>query len=120
MESTGLYEDSKTGRLKQLNRNVRANYFSSTVVGEITYGLGHSYCKGAPGTIGPNQMVNLVVTENLEVVMNNVTIRENFQTGDIEVLEMGTTIRAPAWQDQGLITDFGTLTAKNCPALGER
>ena len=64
-------------------------------------------------------MANLVITENLKVVMKDVTVRESFQTGDIEVLEMGTAIRAPAWQDQGLITDFGTITTKNrrvpCP-----
>ena len=57
-------------------------------------------------------MENLLVTENLEVVTKKVTIRESFQTGDIKVLEMGMSIRAPSWQDQGLITEFGTIMAR--------
>ena len=89
------------------------NYFSSTVVGEIYYAKGYLHCNGDVGTVGPNQVMNLLVTENLKVVVKKVTIRGNFRTGDIEVLEMRTTVRAPAWQNQGLITDFGTLTRKN-------
>ena len=57
-------------------------------------------------------MENLFITESLEVVTKRVTIRENFCTGDMTVLEIGAYILAPSWQGEGIITDFGTLLLK--------
>ena len=34
-------------------------------------------------------MLNLFVTESLEVVAKGVTVRENFHTGDMTVLDIG-------------------------------
>ena len=57
-------------------------------------------------------MENLLVTESLEVVTKRVTIRENFHTGEMTVLEIRAYILAPSWQGEGIITDFGTLLLK--------
>ena len=57
-------------------------------------------------------MKSLLVMENIEIVTKKVTIRESFQTGDLEVLEMGTSIRVPLWQGNGIITEFRTITAR--------
>ena len=57
-------------------------------------------------------MESLLVTESLEVVTKRVTVRENFHTGDMTVLETGGYIPAPSWQEEGIITDFGTLLSK--------
>ena len=92
--------------------SAETNYIYSAVVGELTYSQAHSHCKGTFRSIGPNHMENLYVTKSLEVVTKRVTIRENFHTRDMTVLEIGAYIPAPFWQGQGIITDFGTLLPK--------
>ena len=56
-----------------------------------------------------NRMESLFVTESLEVTIRTVTVREEFDTGDIVVKENGVSILAAYRQDLGMITDFGTL-----------
>ena len=60
-------------------------------------------------------MESLLVTESLEVVTKRVTVRENFCTRDMTVLETGGYIPAPSWQGEGIITNFGTLLLKRRP-----
>ena len=57
-------------------------------------------------------MENLLITESLEIITRKVTIRESFQTSDLKVLEMGTSILVPSWQDNGIIAEFRTITAR--------
>ena len=59
-----------------MNMSAETNYFYSTVVEELHYGYTHSSCKGAFGNIDPNDMASLLVTESLEVVAKEVTVRE--------------------------------------------
>ena len=47
-------------------------------------------------------MVSLLTTENLEVTIQPVTIREDFDSGDLVVLEHGVSIPAQFRQDQGV------------------
>ena len=94
MESTGFFRDPAAEKSHKLNRSAETNYFYSTVVGELSYTYAHSLCKGAFGNIGPNDMASLLVTESLEVVEKGVTVRENFHTGDMTVLETGKYIPA--------------------------
>ena len=55
-------------------------------------------------------MDNLLAIEDLEVTMRRVTIREDFNSGDVMVLENGVSIPAQFRQDSGVIADFGMLT----------
>ena len=112
MDITGFFRDPAAKRHRILNMSAETNYFYSVVVGELTYSQAHSHCKGAYGNIGPDNMANLFVTESLEVVTKGVTVRENFHTGDMMVLEIGACIPAPSWQGEGIITDFRTLLLK--------
>ena len=112
MDFRGLYRDSGAGKHCRLNMSAEVNYFYSVVEGELTYSQAHSHCKGTFGNIGPDHMESLLVTESLEVVTKRVTVRENFHTGDMTVLETGGYIPAPSWQGEGIITDFGTLLLK--------
>ena len=112
MELTGFFRDPVTRLRHRLNHSAETNYFYSTVVGEFTYGQAHSHCKGTYGSIGPNHMSDLFITENLEVTTKIVTIRENFHNGDMMVLENGAYIPATLRQGQGIVTDFGTLLLK--------
>ena len=59
--------------------------------------------------INGNRMESLFVTESLEVTIRTVTVREEFDTGDIVVRENGVSIPAKYKQDQGMVADFGTL-----------
>ena len=78
MELTGFFRDPVTRMWHRLNHSMEANYFYSTVVGELTYSEAHSHCRGTYGNIGPNHMSDLFVTENLEVTTKIVKIQENF------------------------------------------
>ena len=62
-------------------------------------------------------MSSLFVTENLEVTVKTVTVREMFDNWDIMVIENGTYILATLRQGQGVIADFGTLLLKQCQVL---
>ena len=55
-------------------------------------------------------MASLLVTESLEVVAKGVTVRENFHTGDMTVLDIGKHIPRPSWQGEGIVTEFVTLS----------
>ena len=92
MELTGTFRDPLTRIRHQLNHSVETNYFTTTVVGELTYSEGHSHCKGTHASIGRNHMSNLFVTENLEVITKAVTVRGRFDNGDKIVLENGAYI----------------------------
>ena len=74
IELTGTFRDPLTRIRYRLNHSVETNYFTTTVVGELTYSEGHSHCKGTYGNIGWNHMSNLFVTENLEVISKTVTV----------------------------------------------
>ena len=56
-----------------------------------------------------NRMESVFVTESLEVTTRTVTVREDFNSGDIVVRENGVSIPAAFRQEQGVIADFGTL-----------
>ena len=57
-------------------------------------------------------MDNLLAIEDLEVTMRRVTFREDFNSGDMVVLENGVSIPAQFRQDSGVVADFGTLTVQ--------
>ena len=56
-----------------------------------------------------HRMESLLTTESLEFTLRTVTIREEYDTGDIIVREKGISIPAAYKQDIGMLTDFGTL-----------
>ena len=114
MELTGIFRDPLTRVKHQLNQSLETNYFATTVVGELTYDKEHAHCKGVNANIGREHMSSLFVTENLEVTVKTVTVREMFDNWDIMVIENGAYIPATLRQGQGVIADFGTLLLKQC------
>ena len=79
------------------------------VIGSLSYDGSHSHCIGMDSHVDSNRRESLFVTESLEVTIRTVTIREEFNTGNIIVKENGVSILAAYKQDTGMITDFGTL-----------
>ena len=59
--------------------------------------------------INGKHMVSLLVTESLEVTMKKVTVREDFDSGDILVTDNGISVATTLRQGQGVVADFGTL-----------
>ena len=60
-------------------------------------------------SLNGKKMVSLFVTENLEVTVRLVTVQEEFDSGDLVVMENGVSIPAVFRQEQGVIANFGTL-----------
>ena len=58
------------------------------------YEKGHAYCKGSDASINREHMMSLFVTENLEVTVKTVTVRERFNNRYIMVIENGAYILA--------------------------
>ena len=109
MASTRIFQDPVSRTKHHLNTKLEVNNFTSTVVGSLTYKGGHSHCVGMDTSINRRQMSSLFITESLEVTMRTVTVREDFDSGDIVVRENGVSIPAAFRQEQGVIADFGTL-----------
>ena len=78
-------------------------------MGSLSYNGGHPHCKGMDSSVKGRLVSSLLVTESLEVTVREVTIQEDFDTGDIVVKDNGVSIPAAFRQDQGMLTDFGTL-----------
>ena len=50
MELMGIFRDLLARMRHRLNHSADTNYFSTTVLGELTYSEAQSYCKGPKGT----------------------------------------------------------------------
>ena len=55
------------------------------------------------------RVASLLTTENLEFTIRTVTVREEYDTGDIVIKENGVSIPAAYKQNTGMNTDFRTL-----------
>ena len=105
----GTFTDPTSRAKHELNTKLEINHFATTVVGAILYDDSHSFCQGMQANLNGHKMDSLLATENLEVIMQKVTIREDFDSGDLVVLEKGVSIPAQFQQEQGGIAYFGTL-----------
>ena len=112
MGSTGVYEDKKTGRKIHFSHQAETRHIIQTLVGKFQYADGKASCEGAPGTMGTWKLEGMLVTEGLAIRADKVTVRENFKTGSVEILELGITIRVLKWRKEGLRTEFGIIARK--------
>ena len=55
------------------------------------------------------RVASLLTTENLEFTIRTVTVREEYNIGDIVIKENGVSIPSAYEQNAGMNTDFGTL-----------
>ena len=92
MAATGTFTDPVLGARHKLNTNLETNNFATTVVGVILYNSSYSICEGMQASLNGHKKECLLTRENLEVTMQKVTIREDFDSGDLVVLEHGVSI----------------------------
>ena len=100
MAATGTFTDPVSGAKHKLNTKLETNNFTTTIVGVILYDDSHSFCQGMQTNLNGHKMDSLLTTENLEVTMQKVTIREDFDSGDLVVLKNRVSIPAQFWQEQ--------------------
>merc|ERR1712112_460260 len=106
LAATGTFMDPKSGANHDLNTKLEIIYFSTTVIGALSYDNSHLFCQGMQANINGHRMNNLLPIEDLEVTMQRVTIREDFNSGDTVVLENGVSIPVQFRQDSEVIADF--------------
>ena len=94
LAATGTFMDPKSGAKHDLNTKLEINHFSTTVVGSISYDNSHVFCQGMQANLNGHRMDDLLAVEDLEVSMQRVTIREDFNSGDMVVLENRVSIPA--------------------------
>ena len=94
LAATGTFMDPKSGAKHNLNTKLEINHFSTTVVGSISYDNSHVFCQGMQANLNGHRVKDLLAVEDLEVTMQRVTIREDFDSGDMIVLENGVSIPA--------------------------
>ena len=94
LAAMGTFMDPKSGAKHDLNTKLEINHFSTTVIGALYYDNSHSFCQGMQANLNRHRMDNLLAIENLEVTMRRVTIREDFDSRDMVVLENGVSIPA--------------------------
>ena len=56
-----------------------------------------------------HRIESLLTTESLEFSIRTVTVREEYDTGDIIIRENGVSIPATYKQNGGMTTNFGNL-----------
>ena len=61
------------------------------------------------------RIVSLLVTKSLEVTVKIVTVREDFDSGDILVTDNGISVAATLRRGQGVVANFGTLLLRQQP-----
>ena len=79
------------------------------VEGAITYDGTDSHCSGKDSMVDGERVASLLTTESLEFTIRIVTVREEYDTGDIVIKENGVSIPAAYKQNLGMNTNFGTL-----------
>ena len=104
-----MYLDSSSGIQHTLMPNVEVNYLQSVVDGPLTYDGSGPHCSGKDSMVDGHRIGSLLTTESLEFTIRVVTVREEYNTGDIIIWENGVSILAANKQKGGMTTDFGTL-----------
>ena len=104
-----VYLDSKSGIQHTLTPGVEVNYLQSVVEGSITYNGADPHCSGKDSMVDGQRIKNLLTTESLEFTIREVTVRKEYEIGDIIIRENGVSIPAAYKHDGGITTDFGTL-----------
>ena len=87
-----MYLDSSSGIQHTLMPNVEVNYLQSVVEGSITYDGSDPHCSGKDLMVDGHRIKSLLTTESLEFTIRVVTVREEYDTGDIIIRENGVSI----------------------------
>ena len=105
--SARVYYDPSSGFQHTL-QNREVNYIQTVVEGALTYDSSHPQCSGKDTNVDRHRVASLVTTESLEITIRMVTVREEYETGDLVIKENGVSIPAVFQNSRGMTTDLGT------------
>ena len=106
----GVFTDPKQGTEHPFSDRSEVHYFESTPHGSLWYDETYAYCTGTDAKVSSGHRIQSLLTlESLEFTMREVTVREEFDTGDVIIRENGVAIPAAYRATEGMTTDFGTL-----------
>ena len=106
----GVFTDPRQGTEFSFNDRAEVHYFESTPHGSLWYDETYAYCTGTDAKVSSGHRIQSLLTlESLEFTMREVTVREEFATGDVIIRENGVAIPAAYRGTEGMTMDFGTL-----------
>ena len=94
MAATRTFLDPVPRVKHQQNTNREVSNFDTTVVGRTLYEGSHSHWEGMQTKWNGHKRVSPKNTENLEVTIRSFITREDFDRGDIVIMENGASIPA--------------------------
>ena len=80
-----VYFYPSTGVQHTLKPGVEVNYLRSVVEGSITYNGTDPHCSGKDLMVDRERVASLLTTKSLEFTIRIVTVREEYDTGDIVI-----------------------------------
>ena len=100
---------TESTRLVPLHVDGQTTYITETVRGELTIGEdGFASCNGEDVRYHGRILKQTVVLQETHFTINQVKIRRNFDSGELMIVETGTTISEHLTNPNGFIIDSGT------------
>ena len=94
-KETGVFTDPRQGTEHPFNDKMEVHYFESTPHGSFSYDGTYAHCTGTDAKVSSGKRIaSLLTLESLEFTMREVTVREEYATGDIIIRENGVAIPA--------------------------
>ena len=100
---------TESGQLVPLNADGQITYIPETVRGELTIAdSGFATCNGEDVRYHGRILKQTVVLQETHFTIKTVKIRRNFDSGELMIVETGTTVPAHLTNPNGLVIDSGT------------
>ena len=100
---------TESGQLVPLNADGQIMYIPETVRGELTIAdTGFAMCNGEDVRYHGRILKQTVVLQETHFTVKKVKIRHNFNSGELMIVETGTTVPAHLTNPNGFVIDSGT------------
>ena len=96
------------GNLIALKTDGHPTYISETIAGELNVAGGQASCNGEDIRHNGKTLKQTMVLQETHFIIKKVRIRKNFDSGDLMIVETGTTIPANLVKPGGFSIDSGT------------
>ena len=98
-----------SGQLVPLNADGQITYIPETVKGELTIAEnGFATCNGEDVRYHGRILKQMVILQETHFTVKKVKIRHNFDSGELMIVETGTTVPAHLTNPNGFVIDSGT------------
>ena len=101
--SETLRYEGPNGQMYNLVGNGVQNNLKLVVRGRVDIENGYPHCQGVPFTSGGKFLYEGVEVQDVQITLRTVTVRENFDTGNRQIVEDGYEVRQSAVHNGGAI-----------------